>query len=71
MYAGRRIWKESTINMVELNNEELQVIDGGISSQEVNFVAGLCLLTLNPPVAATLLVVSYLNTKFIENCIEY
>lgn len=57
--------------LIDLSVEEIQEVDGGISSAEVTLVAALCLTTVNPYVGASLAIVAYANTKFCENCIDY
>lgn len=56
---------------VDLSYEEMLDIDGGIGSAEVQLAAALCLCTLTPAAAVGFIFLSYANTKFIENCIEY
>lgn len=56
---------------VELSNEEVLAVDGGIGSAEVKLVAAICLCSVSPGAAIGFAVLSYANTKFIENYIEY
>ncbi len=57
--------------LVDMSYEEILEIDGGIGSTEVKLAATICLCAISPWAAVGFALLSYGNTKFIENCIEY
>ena len=55
----------------ELRVEEEMLIDGGIGSAEMFLVAAICFSSLSPATAIVVATLEYVNTKVIENWIEY